>query len=45
MDMKRKWIIAVCALLLSVALQAQTPLKKVYDEMLNPMEQIDTAQE
>lgn len=43
MDMKRKWITAVCALLLSVALQAQTPLKKVYDETLNPMEQIDKA--
>ncbi len=41
--MKRKWITAVCALLLSVALQAQTPLKKVYDETLNPMEQIDKA--
>ncbi len=41
--MKRKWITAVCALLLSVALQAQTLLKKVYDETLNPMEQIDKA--
>ena len=40
--MKRTFI-AFVALLLTVAVNAQTGLKKVYNEDINPIEQIDQA--
>ena len=39
----RRTIIALLAILLSVAVEAQTGLKKVYNEDINPLEQIDQA--
>jgi thioredoxin-related protein len=39
----KKTIIAFVALLLTVAVNAQTGLKKVYNEDINPIEQIDQA--
>ena len=40
--MKRTFI-ALLAMLLSIAVEAQTGLKKVYNEDINPIEQIDQA--
>ena len=42
LSMKRI-VITVLAILLTVSATAQTGLKKVYDEDVNPMEQIDQA--
>ncbi len=39
----KRTMIALLAILLSVAVDAQTGLKKVYNEDINPMEQIDLA--
>lgn len=36
-------ILALCAAVLAVTAQAQTALKKVYNEEINPLEQIDQA--
>lgn len=41
--MKKTLIVASLALLCSVTLKAQTALKKVYDEKVDPIEQIDKA--
>ena len=41
-NMKRI-ILALCAAVLAVTAQAQTVLKKVYNEEINPLEQIDQA--
>ena len=41
--MKRNVLTAAFALLLTVSLQAQTGLKHVYNEDINPLEQIDQA--
>lgn len=41
-NMKRI-ILALCAAVLMVTAQAQTALKKVYNEEINPLEQIDQA--
>ena len=41
-NMKRI-ILALCAAVLTVTAQAQTALKKVYNEEINPLEQIDQA--
>jgi len=41
-NMKRI-ILALCAAVLAVTAQAQTALKKVYNEEINPLEQIDQA--
>ena len=41
--MMKRTIIALLAILLSVAVEAQTTLKKVYNEDINPIEQIDQA--
>ena len=41
-NMKRI-ILALCAAMLAVTAQAQTALKKVYNEEINPLEQIDQA--
>lgn len=41
--MKKKMMMAAFAALLALACQAQTSLKKVYDETINPLEQIDNA--
>ena len=41
--MKKTLIVASLALLCSLALKAQTALKKVYDEKADPIEQIDKA--
>lgn len=39
----KKIILALCAVVLAVTAQAQTALKKVYNEEINPLEQIDQA--
>jgi len=39
----KKIILALCAAVLAVTAQAQTALKKVYNEEINPLEQIDQA--
>ena len=39
----KKIILALCAAALAVTAQAQTALKKVYNEEINPLEQIDQA--
>ncbi|MCR4809150.1 MAG: thioredoxin family protein [Prevotella sp.] len=39
----KRTIITLLTILLSVALEAQTTLKKVYNEDINPIEQIDQA--
>ena len=41
--MKQKVIIALFAVFLTLTASAQTALKKVYDESINPIEQIDQA--
>ena len=41
--MKKIIITAMLVMFASVVMNAQTPLKKVYDENLNPLEQIDKA--
>lgn len=41
--MKKTLIVASLALLCSVTLKAQTAFKKVYDEKVDPIEQIDKA--
>ena len=41
--MKKTLIVASLALLCFVTLKAQTALKKVYDEKVDPIEQIDIA--
>lgn len=41
--MKRKLLFGLVALFLSVSAHAQTALKKVYNEDINPIEQIDHA--
>jgi len=41
--MKKVIFVIMSALLMASAADAQTALKKVYDETLNPMEQIDQA--
>ncbi len=43
MNMKKNIVFVVLCFLLSMACQAQTGLKKVYDETVNPNEQIDNA--
>jgi len=43
MMMKRKVVLAVAALCLTLSANAQKALKKVYDEEANPLEQIDQA--
>ena len=39
----KKIILAFCAAVLTVTAEAQTALKKVYNEEINPLEQIDQA--
>ena len=39
----KRILIAFCAVLLAAAIEAQTELKKVYNEEVNPLEQIDQA--
>lgn len=39
----KRILIAFCAVLLAAAIEAQTELKKVYNEDVNPLEQIDQA--
>ena len=41
--MKRKLIIGVISMFLTISASAQTALKKVYNEDINPIEQIDKA--
>lgn len=41
--MKQRFTTALFAFLLAMAVNAQTTLKKVYDETVNPLEQIDQA--
>lgn len=41
--MKRKLIIGVISMFLTISASAQTALKKVYNEDINPLEQIDKA--
>lgn len=41
--MKRQLMIALVAMFFAMTTAAQTELKKVYDETLNPMEQVDQA--
>ena len=41
--MKRNVLLGIVALFLSLSVQAQTALKKVYNEDINPIEQIDQA--
>ena len=41
--MKRKMLFGFMALIISLSVQAQTTLKKVYNEEINPLEQIDQA--
>ena len=40
---KRSFLIGLLAMFFSVTVNAQTALKKVYDENVNPLEQIDKA--
>ncbi len=39
----KRILIAFCAVLLAAAIEAQTELKKIYNEDINPLEQIDQA--
>lgn len=39
----KRIILALCAAVLTVTAEAQTALKKVYNEEINPLEQIDQA--
>ena len=41
--MKRSVLFGLIALFISLSVQAQTALKKVYNEEINPLEQIDQA--
>ena len=41
--MKRKMLFGFMALIISLSVQAQTTLQKVYNEEINPLEQIDQA--
>ena len=41
--MKRKMLFGFMALIISLSVQAQTTLKKVYNEDINPRDQIDQA--
>ncbi|MBQ5532421.1 MAG: thioredoxin family protein [Bacteroidales bacterium] len=41
--MRKGMLLAAACLCLLIAAEAQPPLKKVYDEAVNPMEQIDRA--
>ena len=41
--MKKKLMISMVGALFALTMQAQTALKKVYNESINPMEQIDQA--
>ena len=41
--MSNKFLITLAAICLTMTLNAQTALKKVYDESINPLEQIDQA--
>jgi thioredoxin-related protein len=41
--MKKKIVMTLAAACVAVAMNAQTALKKVYDETINPLEQIDQA--
>lgn len=41
--MKRRFILSLAAVVITLTAQAQTGLKKVYDEDINPIEQIDQA--
>ena len=43
MEMKRMITVCLMSALVTMATYAQTPLKKVYDETINPFEQIDQA--
>ena len=41
--MSNKFLITLAAICMTMTLNAQTALKKVYDESINPLEQIDQA--
>ena len=41
--MKRSFLFCIAALWLATTVNAQTALKKVYNEDINPLEQIDLA--
>ena len=41
--MRKKLILSLLGVCLALAMSAQTALKKVYDEDINPIEQIDQA--
>lgn len=41
--MRRRFILSLAAVVITLTVQAQTGLKKVYDEDINPLEQIDQA--
>ena len=41
--MKKKLILAIVAVLFALTANAQKALKKVYNENINPIEQIDQA--
>lgn len=41
--MKKKMVMLLCSVLMAVAMHAQPALKKVYNEDINPIEQIDQA--
>ena len=41
--MKRSFLLCIAALCLTLTMNAQTALKKVYNEKINPLEQIDQA--
>ena len=41
--MRRRFILSLAAVVITLTVQAQTGLKKVYDEDINPIEQIDQA--
>ena len=43
MEMKRMITVCLMSALVTMVTYAQTPLKKVYDETINPFEQIDQA--
>ena len=41
--MKKNFMLTMAAVLFALTLNAQTAKKKVYDETINPLEQIDKA--
>ena len=41
--MKKNFMLTMAAALFALTLNAQTAKKKVYDETINPLEQIDKA--